>query len=262
MKRIITLLGASCLILASCSSADKSSTEEISAPKAPEESASSVIETTTKQSETTETPSVTETTTKQTETTEMSSLSDPEKTTAGDVPEAPPEESPDLDTTGLMLDTSRYSSKAKLLRSGDIRLESFECGYISVVEPYRLIIENKAQFDAALEKYHLAMPEGEPEDHGEKLAAAKFQDVVSACPIDDYSYAVEYVSVGNSGYDLHAGALIADTDKLDFVYTADSLFPEPDRNYDCVMGGWCFIAAVPKGTFMSDRYEGWTYPES
>ena len=145
----------------------------------------------------------------------------------------------------LNIDMSDYSENAKLLTADDIYLLSYNCGYISGNPPVMMIVENQDQLDYAGERYGLALP---PEG-------------LSKYPISDYSYVIEYVVVGSGGYDLRVGALLVDYDILHFVRTADSKTPDPESVQPAVMDGFCYMAAVPKGTLMNEHYDGWTYPD-
>ena len=146
----------------------------------------------------------------------------------------------------LKIDLSKYSKDAKLLTADDIYLMSFHCGYISDSQPYRLIIETRQQLDCALKQYALVPGELMTEQY----------------PISDYSYVIEYVEVGSGGFDLKAGGLVVDTDRLAFVQSEDSRTPDPNSIQTTVMDGFCYMAALPKGTLMNEHYENWTYPES
>lgn len=146
----------------------------------------------------------------------------------------------------LKIDLSKYSKDVKLLTADDIYLMSFHCGYISDSQPYRLIIETRQQLDCALKQYALVPGELMTEQY----------------PISDYSYVIEYVEVGSGGFDLKAGGLVVDTDRLAFVQSEDSRTPDPNSVQTTVMDGFCYMAALPKGTLMNEHYENWTYPES
>lgn len=151
-----------------------------------------------------------------------------------------------LNGKDLKIDLSKYSKAAKLLTADDIYLVSSRCGYISDGQPGRLIIETEQQLVWAANQYVLLPGE---------LIMEKY-------PISDYTYIIEYVEVGSGGYDLKAGALLVDTDSLLFVQSADSRTPDPLSAQTAVMDGFCYMAAVPKGTLMNEHYDNWTYPES
>lgn len=165
----------------------------------------------------------------------------------------------------LNIDMSNYSDKAKLLTADDIYLLSYNCGYISGNHPVMMIVENQDQLDYAGERYGLALPpEGLSEDElwSYNTGISKpFTEMVEKYPISDYSYVIEYDEVGSGGYDLRVGALLVDDDILHFVRTADSKTPDPESVQPDVMGGFCYMAAVPKGTLMNEHYDRWTYPD-
>lgn len=165
----------------------------------------------------------------------------------------------------LNIDMSNYSDKAKLLTADDIYLLSYDCGYISGNHPDMMIIENQKQLDYALERYGLALPqEGLSEDelwYYDTAISEPFNEMASEYPISDYSYVIEYEEVGCGGYALKVGALLVDEDILRFVRTADSKTPDPESVQPDVMGGFCYMAAVPKGTLMNEHYDSWTYPD-
>ena len=166
----------------------------------------------------------------------------------------------------LNIDMSQYSDKAKLLTADDIYILSYNCGYISGNHPVMMIIENQEQLDFAFERYGLSLPpEGlskdELWDYGSTAISDSFNEMIAEYPINDYSYVIEYDEVSCGGYDLRVGALLVDQDKLHFVRTADSKTPEPESVQPDVMGGFCYMAAVPKGTLMNEHYESWTYPD-
>ena len=146
----------------------------------------------------------------------------------------------------LKIDLSKYSKAAKLLTADDIYLSSSHCGYISNDQPDRFIIETEQQLDWALKQYNLPL---------DKSLTEKYR-------LSDYTYVIEYVEVGSGGYDLKAGALLVDIDSLFFVQSADSRTPDPLSAQTAVMDGFCYMAALPKGTLMNEHYENWTYPES
>lgn len=165
----------------------------------------------------------------------------------------------------LNVNMDDYSDKAKLLTADNIYLLSYDSGYISAIHPDRMIIENQEQLDHALERYGLALP---PEDltadelwHYNTAISEPFNEMTDKYPISDYSYVIEYEEVTCGGYSLKVGALLVDETVLHFVKTADSRMPDPDSEQPEVMGGFCYMAAVPKGTLMNEHYEGWTYPD-
>ncbi len=158
-----------------------------------------------------------------------------------------------------------YGDKAKLLTADNIYLLSYNSGYISADHPDRMIIENQEQLDYALERYGLALP---PEDltadelwHYNTAISEPFNEMADKYPISDYSYVIEYEEVTCGGYSLKVGALLVDETVLHFVKTADSKMPDPDSEQPDVMGGFCYMAVVPKGTLMNEHYDGWTYPD-
>lgn len=170
------------------------------------------------------------------------------------------------DGTELRIDMSQYGENAKLLTADDIYLLSYECGSISGSHPPRLlIIENQEQLDCALEQYGLALPTDElTEDElwfYDTAIAEPFNEMAAKYPVSDYSYVIEYDEVSRGGYDLKVGALLVDEENLFFVHTADSRTPKESSIQFDVMGGFCYMAAVPKDTLMNGHYEGWTYPD-
>ncbi|MDE6687886.1 MAG: hypothetical protein K2K17_11280 [Lachnospiraceae bacterium] len=169
------------------------------------------------------------------------------------------------DGVALNIDMQNYSDQAKLLTAEDIYLLSFNCGYISGNTPGMLVIENKEQLDYALERYGLALPSDDmTEDelwYYSTAIAEPFHEMIQNYPISEYSYVIEYDEVGCGGYDLRVGALLVDKDIMHFVHTADSKTPAPDSIQPDVMGGFCYMAAVPKDILPTEHYEGWTYPD-
>lgn len=149
----------------------------------------------------------------------------------------------------LRIDMSKYSKAAKLLTVEDILLLSFNCGYVSDIRSCRLIIETEQQLDCATNEYG-------------SMIADLLDGTAAEYPISDYSYVVEYVEVSTGGYDLKAGALLVDTDTLFFVQSADSVTPDLSSVQTTVMDGFCYMAVLPKGTLMNGNYQGWIYPES
>ncbi|MDE6530127.1 MAG: hypothetical protein K2K96_05065 [Lachnospiraceae bacterium] len=169
------------------------------------------------------------------------------------------------DGVALNIDMQNYSDQAKLLTADDIYLLSFNCGYISGNTPGMLVIENEEQLDYALERYGLALPSDDmTEDelwNYSTAIAEPFHEMVQNYPISEYSYVIEYDEVGCGGYDLRVGALLVDKDIMHFVRTADSKTPAPDSIQPDVMGGFCYMAAVPKDILPTEHYERWTYPD-
>lgn len=167
----------------------------------------------------------------------------------------------------LRIDMSQYSEKAKLLTADNIYLLSFNCGYIYENAYDMLIIENEEQLDCALKKYGLALPSDElTEDELWNYNTAivePFHEMMYNYPISDYSYVIEYDEVATDGYDLKVGALLVDSDNLHFVYDSESHTPDADlgEGFCDVMGGFCYMAALPKGMLMNEHYANWTYPE-
>ena len=150
-----------------------------------------------------------------------------------------------LGGTDMKVDNGKYSENAKLLTADDIYLSSSHCGYISGNRPCRFIIETEKQLSCALREYGLPLDE----------MSGKY-------PISDYTYVVEYIEVSSGGYDLKAGALLVDTDRLRFVQSEDSRIPDPSTAQTTMMDGFCYMAALPKGMLASENYKNWTYPES
>ena len=170
----------------------------------------------------------------------------------------------DLSGYELYIDMSRYSENAKLLTAGDIYLDSFCCGYLSGDHPERLIIDSQEELDIALERYGLSLP---PEDLNREQQwyyntriAEPFNRMAEEYPISDYTYVIEYDEVCSSGYDLHAGALLVDEKVLCFVNNEQSKWPDENDAVCDVMDGFCYMAAIPKGTLMNDSYEMWEHP--
>ena len=149
----------------------------------------------------------------------------------------------------LKIDIGKYSADAKLLTAEDIYLLSFNCGYLTDIGSSRLIIETEQQLDAAMREYG-------------SMISNLLSETSEEYPIDGYSYVLEYIAVSTGGYDLKAGALLVDTDSLFFVQSADSVTPDPFSVQTTVMDGFCYMAALPKGTLLNEHYGGWTYPES
>ncbi len=166
----------------------------------------------------------------------------------------------------LDIDMTNYSAKAKLLTADDIYLLSFNCGYLSGNRhPVRMIVENQDQLNYAGERYGLVLSsEGLSEDELWSYhtgISGPFSEMAEKYPINDYSYVIEYDEVSTGGYDLRVGALLIDEDILHFVRTTDSKTPNPESMQPDVMGGFCYMAAVPKGTLMNAHYDNWTYPD-
>lgn len=168
------------------------------------------------------------------------------------------------DGVELRIDMSQYGENAKLLTADDIYLLSYNCGYIAGTHPELLIIEDQEQLDYALERYGLALPPDgltmEELWFYDTSIAEPFNKMMAEYPIRDYSYVIEYDKVGSGGYDLKVGALLVDEEQLFFVHTSDSRTPEPGSLLTDVLGGFCYMAAIPKDTLMNRNYRYWTYP--
>lgn len=165
----------------------------------------------------------------------------------------------------LKVDMSRYSENAKLLTADDIYLVSSNCGYVSGEGSYFIAIADQEQLDCAREKYGLALPpEGISDDElwrYDTVISEPFNDMAEKYPLDEYTYVLEYDEVSSGGYDIRVGALLVDEDNLFFVRTADSKTPDPDEPQTDEMGGYCFMAAVPKDMLMNEHYKKVVYPE-
>lgn len=161
----------------------------------------------------------------------------------------------------LNVDMSCYSDNAKLLTADDIYLLSFNCGCVSGNPPDRIVIANKEQLDYSMERYDLALPSDDELLCYNTSISETFNEMADKYPISDYTYVLEYVEVSHGGYDLRAGALLMDEENLEFIMTADSKIPDPDTVQTCDMGGFCYMAAVPKDMLMNDHYEKWIYPD-
>jgi len=166
----------------------------------------------------------------------------------------------------LLINMAGYSDNAKLYTANDIYLLSFECGYISGPHPEMLVIEDQEQLECARERYGLALPEeGLTADelwYYNTSISEPFNEMTEKYPVSDYTYVVQYDEVCNGGYSLRVGALLVDENIMHFVETADSKWPDPDGIQTDVMGGFCYMAAVPKGMLPDTRYEAWEYPET
>ena len=156
--------------------------------------------------------------------------------------------------TELNLELSSYSENVKVLTADDIYLQGFDCGYISGAQSYMLVIEDQEQLDAAFEKYELGK-------QCDNAISSPFNEMVEEYPVSDYTYVIEYIMTISGIYDQRVGALVFDEEYLNFVTTVDSKTPDRDTPQPDVMGGYCFMAAVPKGGLLNDRYERWTYPD-
>ena len=190
---------------------------------------------------------------------------EPAVTAAEPASSAPAEKHYSANGRELNIDMSRFSENANLLTADDIYLLSYECGYVSDAGQGMFVIEDQEQLDYALERYGLALPpEGLSDDelwYYNTAISEPFAEMVNEYPISDYSYVVEYDEVSCGGYSLHAGALLVDEEYMFFVMTADSKTPDPDMPQPDVMGGFCYMAAVPKGTFLNDHYKNCIYPD-
>lgn len=155
----------------------------------------------------------------------------------------------------LNLTVSSYSENVKVLTANEIYLYGIDCGYISGIDSYRLVIEDQEQLDAAFERYALKR-----QSNG--AISAPFNEMAENYPIKDHTYVIQYVMTSSGIYDQRVGALVFDEKNLSFVTTVDSKTPDSSQPQPDVMGGYCFMAAVPKGVLLNDHYDRWTYPDS
>ena len=155
----------------------------------------------------------------------------------------------------LNVKLSSYSDGVKILTADDIYLQGFDCGYISSIDKsYKLIVNTPEQLDSAFEIYGL-------DKKCDNSISTPFNEMVEKYPVADYTYVVEYEITSSGIYNMRLGALVLDEKYMNFVTTTDSTTPNRDEPQPDVMGGYCFMAAVPKGTLMNDCYESWTYPD-
>ena len=154
-------------------------------------------------------------------------------------------------SSGLNIDMSQYSDQAKLLTAGDgIYLGSSRCGYWDEFgNDTSFIIHTQEQLDVFNSRY--GMNEKVPVRHTDGESDTEYD-------LEHYDLVMEYFEVGSGGYNLKAGGLLVDTDTLFFVDSPDSKRPDGDT-VTAVMDGFWFVAAVPKGTLLNERYSGWTY---
>lgn len=180
--------------------------------------------------------------------------------------EAEAEKHYSADGKELNINMAGYTENAKLYTANDICLLSYDCGYISYDHPERLVIEDQEQLDFALERYGLVLPDESLSDDElwryNTAISGPFNEMTEKYPVSDYTYVVEYDEVSCGGYSLHAGALLVDEELMHFVMTADSKYPDPDEPQCDVMGGFCYMAAVPKGMLPETHYKGWVYPDA
>lgn len=220
---------------------------------------------------TTETSTATETTPQTTETPEVTET-EPQttETTAATVTEASTQTESDTavsETVGELAETEEIPVEV-LFTHKDIYLYSFFCDYLSQdkkpPDGRILLIENDEQLAFAEDRYGLAVPEDLPQSDEwwyNKSVADAFQDIKANYPLDEYSYAVCYDETHCGGYYLHADRLVKIFDELYFGMDGESYSPSGDEEYPAVMGGFCHMAALPKGTFDGSGFSNVIFPD-
>lgn len=214
------------------------------------------------------TPQTTETTVTETEpqTTEAT-LQTPETTTVTEASTQTEADTTVSETVQELAETEEIPVEV-LFTYKDIYLYSFWCDYLSQdKKPPNgrvLLIENDEQLAFAEDRYGLDLPEDLPQSDEwwyNKSVADAFQDIKANYPLDEYSYAVCYDETHCGGYYLHADRLVKIFDELYFGMDGESYSPSGDEEYPAVMGGFCHMAALPKGTFDGSGFSNVIFPD-
>lgn len=151
----------------------------------------------------------------------------------------------------------------------DIYLYSFWCDYLPQdkkppTNGKILLIENDEQLAFAEDRYGLDLPEEFRNKYGWEYnvgVSDAFQDMKASYPPDEYSYAVCYDETHSGGYNLHADKLVKIGGELYFGMDEESYTPPMYEAQPAVMGGFCHMAALPKGTFDSSGFTNVIFPD-
>lgn len=127
-----------------------------------------------------------------------------------------------------------------------------------------LLIENDEQLAFAEDRYGLELPDEFRNKYGWEYnvgVSDAFQDMKANYPPDEYSYAVCYDETNCGGYYLHADRLVKIGGELYFGMDEESYTPPMYEAQPAVMGGFCHMAALPKGTFDGSEFTNVIFPD-
>lgn len=215
------------------------------------------------------TPQTTETTVTETEPqTAETTTQTPETTTVTENTTQTEADTAVSETVGELAETEKIPVEV-LFTDKDIYIYSFFCDYLSQdkkpPDGRILLIENDEQLAFAEDRYGLAVPEDLPKSDEwwyNKSVADAFQDIKANYPLDEYSYAVCYDETHSGGYYLHADKLVKIGGELYFGMDEESHTPPMYEEQPAVEGGFCHMAALPKGTFDGSEFTNVIFPDS
>ncbi|MBQ8247513.1 MAG: hypothetical protein IJZ42_10300 [Lachnospiraceae bacterium] len=149
----------------------------------------------------------------------------------------------------LGCDNAVEEEEGTIYTKNDIYIHSYECGYCEEYEKIRygtVIIETEEQLVFAEDCFSL---EGSLEKLKENYS------------LEEYNYVLSYDETTSGIYDLEADRLMIKEDRIYFMMSDDSVYPDDGPQPD-VMGGFFFEAAVPKEYFEGCNFVNAIYPDA
>ena len=157
------------------------------------------------------------------------------------------------------IDLSRYGNNARFYSNDDIYVEWIDVGYIEKM-PNFLMISDRTQLDYAKIRYPLNIPDDADEDtryHLDNSMIEPFEEMTEKYPVEEYTYLLEYVRANGGGNHIIPLGIIISDDRITFINSPDSKYPEWGDTIPDVCSDYCYMAAVPKEYLTSENYPGW-----
>ncbi|MBQ9382771.1 MAG: hypothetical protein IJT87_00900 [Ruminiclostridium sp.] len=161
------------------------------------------------------------------------------------------------------IDLSLYGSNARFYPSDDIYVKWIDVGYAGKM-PDLLMISDRKQLDYAKIRYPLSIPDDADEDtrfHSDDPLTEPFEEMTEKYPVGEYTYLLEYVRASGGGYHIIPAGIVISDDRIAFIASPDSKYPEWGDTVPDVCSDYCYMAAVPKGYLSSGTYPGWEQPD-
>ncbi len=160
-------------------------------------------------------------------------------------------------------DLSDYGENAEYYTADEIYIRWTDVGYVDDM-PSLLMITNREQLEYAKERYPLYIPEGADENTRYSRFSPliePFAEMTERYPVEKYTYLLEYVRADGGGYHIIPAGLVVGEDRLCFINSPNSVYPERDDVMPDVCSDYCYMAAVPKEYLPEETYTGWLLPD-
>ena len=165
--------------------------------------------------------------------------------------------------TDAVIDMSRYGEGARFYSTDDVYVEWIDVGSVEKM-PSFLMITTREQLEYAKVRYPLSIRGDADENtiyHLNSPITEPFEKMTEKYPIEEYTYLLEYVRANGGGYHIIPSGIMIGSDRIYFIDSPDSVFPELEDSMPDVCSDYCYMAAVPKEYLSSGSYPGWEQPD-